>query len=90
MTNRIAGKDKVPPPPRAPILRFCITRKEYKSTLLFAGDGLGSYSGNGRWLVGTGFRKGFPYARGCIRQTAKRRLPASVFPVGTSVPPFSG
>jgi hypothetical protein len=26
-----------PPPPRAPISRFCITRKEYNSTLLFAG-----------------------------------------------------
>jgi hypothetical protein len=33
-TNRMAGKEALPPPPRAPISRSCITRKEYKSTLL--------------------------------------------------------
>jgi hypothetical protein len=37
MTNAIAGKSVLPPPPRAPISRFCITRKKYIPAPLFEG-----------------------------------------------------
>jgi hypothetical protein len=37
MTNAIAGRSVLPPPPRAPISRFCITRKEYVSARPFVG-----------------------------------------------------
>jgi hypothetical protein len=50
------------------------------------GDGPGLRPGNGRWLVGTGFCKVFPHARGCPRQTAERRLPSSVFPCACTYP----
>jgi hypothetical protein len=70
----MTGKDMLPPPPRAPILRFCITRKEFTPAPLFEGAPLRRRTGP----------PGRPNPRG--RETVWVPTPGTV--AGSSAPGF--